>query len=149
MPTLQFPEQIGSELLVSVSTKTLAQLLNTDIHSLSQKPGHFYQGSFTRLSPPQDPSSSSPPSSAPSEPSTRILNPGSKPDTDSSSKAQPESNEIYIGSSAQIPGGHIVFSALPEALQEWDRVRCLSSLHVKSLSSDASEALTSRIMEES
>lgn len=31
--------------------------------------------------------------------------------------------ELYIGTSDNIPIGHVVFIALPEGLEEWDLVR--------------------------
>ncbi|KAF8895717.1 P-loop containing nucleoside triphosphate hydrolase protein [Gymnopilus junonius] len=128
VPALKFPEHNGPELLVSVSAWTLAQLFGSE--SL-EKSDYFYQGNFTRLAPPPEPSSpSSPP--PPPEPSTTILNPGGKGEPDSSSKPQPDPDlsEIYICSSEQIPGGHIVYYALPEGLKEWDLVRCLPFLYL-------------------
>lgn len=128
MPNLKFPEHNGSELLAFVSTRALTQLLGSESSDGSPNFDYFYQGNFTRLAPPPDPSSSS--SHPPPEPSTRILNPGAKGESDTSSKVQPGFGDIYIGSSEQIPGGHIVYFALPEGLEEWDLVRCLPFLHL-------------------
>ncbi|PPQ77199.1 hypothetical protein CVT25_011045 [Psilocybe cyanescens] len=103
-----FPEISGPELLALVSPKTLAQL--KPVHATNT----FYHGVFTKLIAPSDLSASSSPSTPPSKPAARVLNPGTHEEPHVEKEATSSIGDLFIGISEQIPCGHIAYYALPE-----------------------------------
>ncbi|PPQ98400.1 hypothetical protein CVT24_004079 [Panaeolus cyanescens] len=121
-PTWTYSNYDGTELLAAVSATTLAGLMATEHHSLDVAKPTFYPAQFHRLSPPLDPSSSSTKPTSTSEPTNRVLNPGSSKESDPTPSQPAATNEIYVGLLDDIPNNHIVFSALPEGIEDWDLV---------------------------
>ncbi|KAF9047391.1 P-loop containing nucleoside triphosphate hydrolase protein [Panaeolus papilionaceus] len=126
LPTRLFPSwgyssYDGTELLAGVSARTLAGLMETEHYLLDLTKPRFYPGHFHRLSPPLDPSPSINPAPAP-ETTTRVLNPGSSKESTEPASGQPSADEIYVGLFHDVPHNHIVFSALPEGVEDWDLV---------------------------
>lgn len=113
------PEHNGSELLVLVSPKILSKLLPPKFDHTSNT---FYQGAFTQLTPPSDPSSSTTPA-PPVEPSVKVLNAGGREDSGEKVQKTSQDGGIFVGASESVPYGHIVFSALPDGLNEWDLLK--------------------------
>ncbi|KJA20005.1 hypothetical protein HYPSUDRAFT_204070 [Hypholoma sublateritium FD-334 SS-4] len=111
-----YPEHSGLELLAFVSPRTLDQL---EPLLADRTPSWFHHAAFKKLAAPHDPSASSSDVPAP-EPTTRVLNAAAREDP---VPAKLVPGDIYIGTSKEIPSGHIVFSALPDGLEEWDLVR--------------------------
>ncbi|KAF8971068.1 P-loop containing nucleoside triphosphate hydrolase protein [Flammula alnicola] len=120
--SLRHPEYSGSELLVFISPRTLAQLQDLDLPSHETRTW-FRHATFKKLPSPNDPSSSSSSPPPAPEPSARVLNPGVREDADLVGVAPSHPGDIYIGTSEGIPTGHIVYSALPKGLEEWDLVK--------------------------
>lgn len=112
------PDPNGSELLVFVSPRILSKLLPAKVDYARNT---FYAGKFTKLRPPSDPSSSAEPAPL-VEPTAKILNAGTREDSAQVQKAS-QDDTIFVGGSEHVPYGHIVFSAFPDGLHEWDLLR--------------------------
>ncbi|KAF9482195.1 AAA-domain-containing protein [Pholiota conissans] len=121
--TLRYPDHNGTELLAFISPRTLAKLQTTPSEQTSN---WFRHANFKKLSAPNDPSSSSAPAPTP-EPTARVLNSSTREEGDSSSSATSNPGDIYLGVSEDIPYAHIVYSALPDGLVEWDLVNITCS----------------------
>jgi peroxin-1 len=108
-------------LLAFLHPKTLAQL-GSESSRADPTIALFSQGTYNTLTPPPNPSSSSANSPPLAEPSIRVLNSATRRDAASSGVSiGPE--DLFIGTSDNIPLGHVVFIALPEGLEEWDLVK--------------------------
>ena len=116
--SLTFPANTGPELLAFVSPKTLAQLCGQDSDSSSTT---FFRATFKVLAAPIDPMTASSSISTP-EPTARVLNPGGREGT-SHPNDDSHPGDIYIGGLEGLLSGHLVFTALPESMAEWDLVR--------------------------
>lgn len=121
IPCPDFPEHTGVGLLSFVHPKTLAQLSLESSH-VDPTVALFSQGTYKILTPPPNPSSSSANSPPLAEPPVRVLNSATRGDAVSLGVSM-SPGELYIGTSDNIPIGHVVFIALPEGLEEWDLVR--------------------------
>lgn len=122
VPGLLCPDHNGAELLAFVSSRTLRQLEPLPIN---QTTSWFHHASYKRLLAPQDPSSLS--AAPPPELVSRVLNAARKA-PDSAKPSVDGSQSVYIGTSREIPSGQIVFSALPDGLEEGDLVRLVDTL---------------------
>lgn len=111
-----YPDHSRLELLAFVSPRTLDQL---EPLLANRTISWFHHAAFKKLAAPHDPSVASNDAPTP-EPTTRVLNAAVREDP-VTAKSIP--GDIYIGVSKDIPTGHIVFSALPDGLEEWDLVR--------------------------
>ena len=111
-----YPDYSGLELLAFVSPRTLDQL---EPLPANRTTSWFHHAAFKKLAAPHDPSAPSTDAPAP-EPTTRVLNAAAREEP-VPVKSIP--GDIYIGTSKEIPVGHIVFSALPDGAAEWDLVR--------------------------
>ncbi|RXW21326.1 hypothetical protein EST38_g4540 [Candolleomyces aberdarensis] len=116
---VEFPDISGPEILSYVSAQTFQKRVLPDEQNVE-----FYRCQLRPLLPPADPSS---PSSGPAPPDTtpRSLNLGSGEKADETTKQSTSQNirDILAGVHNDIPPHHIVFSALPEGVEEWDLVR--------------------------
>ncbi|KAJ2931208.1 hypothetical protein H1R20_g5824, partial [Candolleomyces eurysporus] len=115
---VEFPDISGPEILSYVSVQTFQKRVAPDEQNVE-----FYRCQLRPLSPPADPSS---PSSGPAPPDTapRSLNLGSGEKADETKQsASQNTRDILAGVHNDIPQHHIVFSALPEGVEEWDLVR--------------------------
>jgi peroxin-1 len=120
---VEFPDISGPEILSYVSVQTFQKRITLDPQS-----DKFHRCQLRPLSPPVDPSS---PSSGPPPPDTnpRNLNLGSGEKADETKQSPSQSTrDIFAGVHSDIPPLHIVFSALPEGVEEWDLVRSVLSL---------------------
>ena len=113
---LTYPDHTGLELLAFVSPRTLDQL---EPLLANRTTAWFHHAAFKKLAAPHDPSAPSTDAPTP-EPTTRVLNAAAREEP-VPGKLTP--GDIYIGTSKEIPVGHIVFSALPDGVAEWDLVR--------------------------
>jgi peroxin-1 len=116
--TMIYPDHNGSELLAFVSPKTLTKLQTSPS---GQTPTWFRHANFKKLQSPNDPSSSASTPQPVAEPTTRVLNSATREEGEAVVTANP--GDIYIGASVDIPNGHIIYSALPDGLEEWDLVK--------------------------
>ncbi|KAH9485161.1 Peroxisome biosynthesis protein PAS1 [Psilocybe cubensis] len=123
---VMLPEPSVPELLALVSPKVLNQL------NSACELNKFYQGSFTRVNTPPDPTFSSSPSALP-EPVARVLNPGTHEEPGLGNETASDAGDIFIGASEQVPNGHIVFPVLPEGLKEWSLIRASLSVERKAI----------------
>ncbi|KAJ3508041.1 hypothetical protein NLJ89_g5972 [Agrocybe chaxingu] len=114
------PESNGPELLAFVSPKTHAQLRYSATSKGPPRSDTFFCGTLKAAPSPVDPSSPSTPPVL--EPTARILNAASSA-TAANGITSTRSGEVYVGISEDVPSGHIVLSALPENIKEWDIVR--------------------------
>ncbi|TFK23693.1 peroxisome biogenesis factor 1 [Coprinopsis marcescibilis] len=122
-PTIRFPNVTGSEILGVVASDTLEQAnLQPGLS------GQFFEVQFKRLSPPVDPSSSK---SSDPEPQQRSISLGGGKLADVRSPAP--RTELYVGHHTELPSQHIVFSVLPEGVEEWDLVRVSVSTNPKTI----------------
>ena len=130
VPSPDFPEHNGVALLAFVHPKTLAQL---GFESSRVDPAIvlFSQGTYKMLTSPPNPSSSSAKSPPLAEPPVRVLN-SATPGDATSSGVSTGPGELFIGTSDNIPVGHVAFIAMPEGLEEWDLVRYIYCQFVSS-----------------
>ncbi|KAF6760183.1 peroxisome biogenesis factor 1 [Ephemerocybe angulata] len=115
--TVAFPEPSGTEFLSFIAPNTFGDQPPATTGTKIK----FRRGQLRRLSPPSDPSSSE---AAPQDTSPKSLNLGSS----AGDKAEDKSGstggkDILIALHEDIPPHHIILSALPEGVEEWDLVR--------------------------
>ncbi|KAF5321496.1 hypothetical protein D9619_001501 [Psilocybe cf. subviscida] len=111
----------GPELLAFLSPNALSELEGPKTQSATPK--KFSPATFKKLRPPHDPASSSTPAPPP-EASARVLNSSARNESDSKlAPITPGAGDVYVGPSEEVPSGHIVYSALPDGVEEWDLIR--------------------------
>lgn len=121
LPSASHPSHNGPELLAFLSPNALSELEGPKTQSATPK--KFSPATFKKLRPPHDPASSSTPGPPP-EASARVLNSSARNESDSKlALIKPGAGGVYVGPSEQVPSGHIVYSALPDGVEEWDLVR--------------------------
>ncbi|KAF8813732.1 AAA-domain-containing protein [Phlegmacium glaucopus] len=124
LPAIRFPDYSESDSLAFVSHVTFTQLHASKFTSADS----FYCGQFRPLRSPADPTAPPPPRPNPDPMLARLASSGSHASS-GGSYASSKSGKVWIGVSEGLPAGHIVFSVLPEGVDEWALVRMSLSLN--------------------
>ncbi|EAU91532.2 peroxisome biogenesis factor 1 [Coprinopsis cinerea okayama7 len=128
-PGLDFSETKDSEIMAYVSRKSFPQEAWPSKGRDAE--GTLYGVQMKRLTPPVDPSSSKQ-LEPETQPKSISIGAGAKTDTNEDKFTTP-SNQIFIGHDDDLPISHIVFSVLPEGVEEWDLVRISIGKDAKTL----------------
>lgn len=109
-----FPDNSGPEILSYVAPSTFED---------QDSPNQFRHAHLRRLNPPVDPSNpSSEPTPQDASPRNLKLGEGDKVE-DVKQVDTANTKNLVVGSQEDVPPQHIVLSALPEGVEEWDIVR--------------------------
>ena len=115
---LRFPRYSGSDSLAFVSRVTFA-------HIPKDSAVVFHCGQFRPLVSPTDPTVTPPPPLP--NPDPVLARPYSPGGSGGSNVAPSRSGKVWIGTSEELPAGHIVFFVLPKGVDEWGLVRYAAS----------------------
>jgi len=115
---VEFPSLSGPDIVAFVSL-SLAKGSRLD-------PERLTRGQLRRLSPPVDPSRTN--ASGPTQPDAtprnlNLASDGKDKGEEEKPTGSPLSRDVLVGVHPSIPFNHIIFSALPEGVEEWDIVR--------------------------
>lgn len=120
LPDIGFPHYSDFDSLAYISRVTFAQL-----NASKSTANSFYRGQFRPLASPADPTATPPPPLQTPDPVLVSLS-GSN-GSGGSNVGPSKSGKVWIGASEGLPAGHIVFSVLPEGVDEWGLVRYAAS----------------------
>lgn len=116
LPDIRFPHYSDSDSVAYISRVTFSRL-----HASKGDLESFYCGQFKPLISPADPAAKPP---LPLQnPDPVIVRPSGSGGPGESKIAPSKSGKVWIGTSEELPAGHIVFFVLPESVDEWGQVR--------------------------
>lgn len=117
-PEIEFPDAQDSDILAYISFDSF----QNDVLSTEDRKSKFIAMQLKSLTPPVDPLASSSKQAEPEVQPRSISLAGGKPNGNEGSDPEPSSG-VYFAHNSDLPVNHIIFSVLPETVEDWDLVR--------------------------